>query len=92
MAFLVSLLPATIFVVIGYFVLLSSTRADAAMKRFGQFLAIWMFFLGGAVVLISLIAPRIGLRGPMGGTEQHMERMEMLQEEQLSILRELQNN
>ncbi len=35
----------TIFVVIGYFVLLSSARAEGRLKSFGRILAIWMFVL-----------------------------------------------
>jgi hypothetical protein len=96
MLFLFSLMPATALVVLGYFVLFSSTRAEATTKRFGQFLATWLFFLAGVVLLASLIAPSMGLRGPMGGMmggmEQHMQRMEQMQEEQLGILRDLQGN
>jgi hypothetical protein len=39
------LFALTIFVVIGYFVLLSSTRAEGRMRTFGKILAIWLFVL-----------------------------------------------
>jgi hypothetical protein len=59
MCFFVSLMPATILVVIGYFVLDFSTKALGALHRFGRGLAIWIFFLAlffpmmGAYVTIS---------------------------------------
>jgi hypothetical protein len=39
------LFALTISVVIGYFVLLSSERAEGRMKTFGRILAIWLFIL-----------------------------------------------
>ena len=57
--FFFSLIPATIFVVIGYFVLFSSTKAEGAVQKFGKILAIWIFFIAlffpicGAYVTIS---------------------------------------
>ena len=59
MCFFVSLMPATILVVIGYFVLYLSTKAEGAVHRVGRGLAIWIFFLAlffpmmGAYVTIS---------------------------------------
>ena len=95
MMFLFSLIPGTALAVIGYFVLFASTRSEGTMKRFGQYLAIWIFLLAGAVVLAGLLVPALGMQGPMGGSMmggmgEHMQRMEQLQEEQLTILRELQ--
>ena len=93
MSFLVSLLPATIFVVIGYFVIYSSAKSEGGVKRFGQILGAWLLFLGGVTVIGGTLGPMFGLQGPMGGMgnmSEHMSRMETLEEEQLSILRELQ--
>ena len=87
MLFLISLIPATILIIIGYFVLFSSTRAEGGVKRFGNFLAIWMFVLAGGVVVGSLVAPAMGFSGPMGGFVQHMQQMQQVQEE---LLKELQ--
>lgn len=95
MAFLISLLPATIFVVIGYFVLFSSTKSEGGIKRFGQYLGGWLLFLAGVTVLAGLLGPMFGISGSMGGMmnmSQHIERMEALEEEQLAILQELQTN
>lgn len=95
MAFLISLLPATIFVVVGYFVLCSSTKSEGGVKRFGQYLGGWLLFLAGITVLAGLLGPMFGISGRMSGMmnmSQHMDRMETLEEEQLAILRELQRN
>jgi hypothetical protein len=97
MVALFSLIPATAFLVIGYFVLYASARTEGALKPFGRYLAIWLFILAGLVVLGGLLAPVIGMRGPMGGMMmggmgQHMQRMETMQEEQLAILRELRGD
>ncbi len=59
MCFIFSLIPATIFVVIGYFVLFSSKKAEAPINKFGFILAIWLFIIAsflpicGAYVTIS---------------------------------------
>jgi hypothetical protein len=96
MIFLFSLIPATALVVVGYFVLYASTRAEGGLERFGKYLGIWIFFLAGVSVLGGLLASTVGIRGAMGdmmrGIGQHMERMENLEEEQLSILRKLQRD
>ena len=88
MLFFISLIPATIFLTIGYFVLFSSTRAEGGVKRFGNLLATWMFVLAGGVVAGGLAAPALGI-SPMGGMVQHMQQMEQIQQE---ILKELQKD
>lgn len=95
MMILFSVIPATALVIIGYFVLFASTRSEGGMKRFGQYLAVWIFFLASVVVLAIVLAPVLGIQGPMGGSMmgdmgEHMQRMEQMQEEQLTILRQLQ--
>lgn len=58
-----SLLPATIWAVVGYFILFSSTRAQGAVRSFGRALAIWVFVIAaffpimGAYVAIMGICP-----------------------------------
>jgi hypothetical protein len=84
----ISLIPATIFLVIGYFVLFSSTRAQGRVKRFGSILAVWMFVLSGATVAGGLVAPQIGLNGPFA----HMQRMEQMQQQQLEQLQQLRQD
>jgi hypothetical protein len=59
MCFFMSLIPATIIVVIGYFVLFSSQKAEGCIRRFGRVLAIWIFvvalfpLIGGAFVTLT---------------------------------------
>lgn len=43
MLFFVGLLPATIFAVVGYFVLFASSRAEGVVRAFGRALAVWIF-------------------------------------------------
>jgi len=69
MCFFISLLPATIWAVIGYFVLFSSTRAEGRVQTLGHWLAIWIFFIA---VLIPFVAAYITLAGfcPIGAMMQ----------------------
>lgn len=53
MCFFFSLVPATVFVVLGYFVLFSSTKVDGPVRTFGRVLAIWVF-------LVALLFPVMG--------------------------------
>lgn len=45
MCFIFSLFPATMFVIIGYFVLFSSHKTEGKISKFGLILAIWIFIL-----------------------------------------------
>lgn len=45
MCFFLSLIPATFFVTIGYFVLFASSKAEGGIKAFGLVLAIWIFVI-----------------------------------------------
>ncbi len=60
MCFFFSLIPATIFVTIGYFVLFSSNKTDGGVRRFGQILAIWIF-------VIALLPPIAGAYASLSG-------------------------
>jgi len=60
MCFFISLLPATIWAVIGYFVLFASTRAEGRVHTIGHWLAIWIFFIA---VFIPFMAAYITLAG-----------------------------
>lgn len=86
MLFVLSLIPGTIFVVVGYFVLFASTWAQGAVQRFGQYLAIWIFFLAAVLVLGALLASILGIQDPISTMqermEQHMQRMEQLDQRQ----------
>lgn len=47
MCFIISFVPATIFLTIGYFVLFSSKKAEVSISKFGFILAIWLFIVAG---------------------------------------------
>jgi len=54
-------MPATIFVLIGYFVLFSSTKTEGSVKKFGQILAIWLFVIAAFFPLVGLYVTLAGL-------------------------------
>ena len=60
MCFIFSLIPATIFTVIGYFVFFSSTKTEGAGQKFGQVLAVWVF-------IVALFFPMMGLYVTLSG-------------------------
>ncbi len=60
MCFIFSLFPATIFTVIGYFVLFSSTKTEGAVQKFAQILTIWIF-------IVALFFPMMGLYMTLSG-------------------------
>jgi hypothetical protein len=63
MCFFFSLIPATVWLVIGFFVLYVSTKAEGRLSKFGRVLAIWAFViaalfpLGGAYVTLAGLCP-----------------------------------
>lgn len=63
MCFLISLVPATFWATIGYFVLFASSRAENGVKGFGRILAIWIFVIAlippiaGAYISLSGLCP-----------------------------------
>ena len=63
MCFFISLIPATVWLVIGFFVLFASTKAEGGLRKFGQVLAIWVFIIAsffpiaGAYITISGMCP-----------------------------------
>jgi hypothetical protein len=63
MCFFFSLVPGTIWVVLGYFILFSSTKTQGAVKMFGHILAVWVFILAalfpvmGAYVTLAGLCP-----------------------------------
>ncbi|HSC93429.1 MAG TPA: hypothetical protein VLC73_00510 [Burkholderiales bacterium] len=61
MVFFFSLIPATFLVVVGYFVLFSSTRTEGAVKTFGQILAVWLFVLAAVLPAAGAYATYVGL-------------------------------
>ena len=61
MCFFFSLIPATIFVVVGYFVLFSSARARGGIRLFGQVLAVWIFVIASMPPLVGAYVTLAGL-------------------------------
>ena len=53
MCFFFSFFPATIWLVIGYFIMFSSTKADGRMRTFGRLLAIWVFVIAAFIPLMA---------------------------------------
>ena len=60
MCFIFSLIPATIYVTIGYFVLFSTSKVDGVLRKFGQILAIWIF-------IVALFFPICGAYASLSG-------------------------
>jgi len=61
MCFFFSLIPATIWVVLGYFILYSSTKTQGTVQRFGYFLAIWVFIVAALLPVIGAYVTLAGL-------------------------------
>jgi hypothetical protein len=63
MLFFFSLIPATLPLVLGYFLYFSATKAQGGVQLFGRILAVWMFVLAaffplaGAYATIADLAP-----------------------------------
>ncbi len=52
MCLIISLIPATFWVILGYFVLFAASRADSnGIRVFGQILSIWLFVIAAAIVI-----------------------------------------
>jgi len=60
MCFFFSLLPATGFLVIGYFVLFAASKAEGGLRTFGRVLAAWVF-------LVALYIPALGAYVTLAG-------------------------
>lgn len=73
MCFIFSLIPATFWLVVGFFVLFTSNKAEGTMRKFGQILAIWIFIVA---LSLTIFGAYITLSGncPM---EKMMEKVEM---------------
>ena len=63
MCFFFSLLPATVWVILGYFILFSSTKTQGSIQMLGRILAIWVFVIAaffplmGAYVTFADLCP-----------------------------------
>jgi hypothetical protein len=61
MCFFFSLMPATICVTVGYFVLFAASKADGGIKTFGWVLAIWLFVIAAFIPLAGAYVTLAGL-------------------------------
>lgn len=53
MCFLISLVPATIWLIVGYFLLFAASRSVGGIKTFGQVVAIWTFVIAAVIPLAA---------------------------------------
>lgn len=60
MLFFFSLIPATLAVVVGYFVLFSSAKGQGGVRIFGQILAIWIFAIAALLPIAGAYATYTG--------------------------------
>jgi hypothetical protein len=61
MYFFFSLIPATLVVALGYFILFSSTKTQGGVKTFGQILAVWVLILAALFVLAGAYVTYAGV-------------------------------
>jgi hypothetical protein len=61
MCFFFSLMPATVCVTIGYFVLFAASKADDGIKIFGWVLAIWLFVIAAFIPIAGTYVTLAGL-------------------------------
>ncbi len=61
MCFFFSFLPATFWVVVGYFVLFASTKSEGRVRTFGRILAIWIFIIAAFIPLMGAYISLSGL-------------------------------
>jgi len=61
MCFFFSFLPATIWVVVGYFILFSSTKTQGGVQMFGRVLAIWVFVIAALFPVMGAYVTFAGL-------------------------------
>lgn len=61
MCFFFSLIPATFWLVVGYFVLFSSAKADGGIRTFGRALAVWLFILAAFFPIVGAYVALAGL-------------------------------
>ena len=71
MCFLFSLIPATLWVILGYFVLFSSTKSQGRVQVFGRILAVWVFMLAAFFPIIGAYVTLAGFC-PLGAMMQAM--------------------
>ena len=61
MCFFFSFMPATFWVIVGYFILFSATKTEGAVRTFGRVLAIWAFIIAAFFPLMGAYVTLAGL-------------------------------
>lgn len=61
MCFFFSLVPATVWLIIGFFVLFASTKTEGGLSKFGKVLAIWSFIIAALFPLVGAYVSLAGL-------------------------------
>jgi hypothetical protein len=61
MCFFFSFMPATFWVIIGYFLLFSSAKVEGRIKTLGQVLAVWTFIIAGFILLAGAYMTTTGM-------------------------------
>ena len=72
MCFFFSLIPATAWAVIGFFVLFASTKAEGGLMKFGQVLGSWALIIAALIPLIGAFVTLAGLC-PLGAMMETMQ-------------------
>ncbi len=60
MCFFFSLIPATFWAIVGYFVLFSSAKAEGGIRLFGRVLAIWILLIAALIPIAAAYATLAG--------------------------------
>lgn len=61
MCFFFSLIPATVWLIIGFFVLFASTKTERGLSKFGKVLAIWSFVIAAFFPIVGAYLTLAGL-------------------------------
>lgn len=61
MCFIISLIPATFWVTVGFIVYFLSTKSEGNLQKFGRVLAIWIFVIAAFIPLMGAYATLSGL-------------------------------
>jgi len=61
MCFVCSLMPATIFTVIGFIVLFCASKSEGGLRKFGHILAVWVFLIAAFIPVMGLYITLSGL-------------------------------
>ena len=61
MCFFFGLIPATFWLIVGYFVLFSSSKAVNGIRKFGQVLSIWIFVIAAVIPIAAAYVTFAGL-------------------------------